>query len=99
MDHSAQRKSSGYAWWFRTGRRRALSSGVAASVPGFNRLAYNLDSRATRRTTYEGFAAAWPSREGEFADKFNNMPKYVVSSTLDEAEWNNSTVLAGDAVE
>ena len=37
------------------------------------------------RVTYEGFAAAWPSREGEFADKFNNMPKYVVSSTLDDA--------------
>jgi dihydrofolate reductase len=51
------------------------------------------------RVTYEGFAAAWPSREGEFADKFNNMPKYVVSSTLDEPEWNNSTVLKGDVAE
>jgi len=51
------------------------------------------------RVTYEGFAAAWPSREGEFADKFNSMPKYVVSSTLDEAQWNNSTVLKGDVVE
>jgi dihydrofolate reductase len=51
------------------------------------------------RKTYEGFAAAWPGREGEFADKFNNMPKYVVSSTLDKAEWNNSTVLDGDVVE
>ena len=51
------------------------------------------------RVTYEGFAAAWPSREGEFADKFNGMPKYVVSSTLEEAEWNNSTVLKGDVVE
>jgi dihydrofolate reductase len=48
------------------------------------------------RVTYEGFAAAWPSREGEFADKFNGMPKYVVSSTLKDPEWNNSTVLAGD---
>ena len=48
------------------------------------------------RVTYEGFAAAWPSREGEFADKFNEMPKYVVSSTLQEAEWNNSTVISGD---
>jgi len=48
------------------------------------------------RVTYEGFAAAWPSREGEFADKFNNMPKYVVSSTLADPEWNNSTVLKGD---
>jgi len=51
------------------------------------------------RVTYEGFAEAWPSREGEFADKFNNMPKYVVSSTLDEPEWQNSTVLKGDVVE
>jgi dihydrofolate reductase len=51
------------------------------------------------RVTYEGFAAAWPSREGEFADKFNSMPKYVVSSTLQEPEWNNSTVLKGDVVQ
>ena len=51
------------------------------------------------RVTYEGFAAAWPSREGEFADKFNTMPKYVVSSTLEEPGWNNSTVLKGDVVE
>jgi dihydrofolate reductase len=48
------------------------------------------------RVTYEGFASAWPSREGEFADTFNTMPKYVVSSTLKDAEWNNSTVLKGD---
>jgi dihydrofolate reductase len=48
------------------------------------------------RVTYEGFAAAWPSREGEFADKFNTIPKYVVSSTLEKADWTNSTVLEGD---
>jgi dihydrofolate reductase len=48
------------------------------------------------RVTYEGFAAAWPQREGEFADKFNSMPKYVVSSTLEDSEWNNTTVLSGD---
>jgi dihydrofolate reductase len=48
------------------------------------------------RVTYQGFADAWPSREGEFADKFNNMPKYVVSSTLSDPEWANSTVLSGD---
>ena len=48
------------------------------------------------RVTYEGFAEAWPSREGEFADKFNTMPKYVVSSTLEDPEWNNTTVLKGD---
>jgi len=57
------------------------------------------DSLLLGRTTYEGFAAAWPEREGPFADKFNTMPKYVVSSTLTDPEWNNTTVLAGDAVE
>lgn len=51
------------------------------------------------RRTYEGFAEAWPSREGEFADKFNDMPKYVVSSTLKDPEWNNSHVLDGDVSE
>jgi dihydrofolate reductase len=51
------------------------------------------------RVTYESFAGAWPSREGEFADKFNSMSKYVVSSTLEDPEWNNTTVLRGDAVE
>jgi dihydrofolate reductase len=50
------------------------------------------------RVTYEGFAGAWPNREGEFADKFNTMPKYVVSSTLEDPEWNNTTVLKGDVV-
>jgi dihydrofolate reductase len=51
------------------------------------------------RRTYEGFAAAWPSMEGEFADKFNSMPKYVVSASLRDPEWNNSTVLKGDVVQ
>jgi dihydrofolate reductase len=60
-----------------------------------------LDSEALLlgRVTYEGFAKAWPSRDGEFADKFNAMPKYVVSSTLEDPEWNNSTVLKGDVPE
>ena len=48
------------------------------------------------RVTYEGFAEAWPSREGEFADKLNNDPKYVVSSTLNDPEWQNTTVISGD---
>jgi dihydrofolate reductase len=48
------------------------------------------------RVTYEGFAAAWPMRDGEFADKFNAMPKYVVSSTLKDPEWSNTTVLDGE---
>jgi dihydrofolate reductase len=58
--------------------------------------AMNSDALLLGRKTYEGFAAAWPSRDGEFADKFNNMPKYVVSSTLKDPEWTNSTVLDGD---
>jgi dihydrofolate reductase len=51
------------------------------------------------RVTYEGFAAAWPSREGPFADRLNNDPKYVVSSTLTEPTWQNTTVLSGNAAE
>jgi dihydrofolate reductase len=51
------------------------------------------------RVTYEGFANSWPSRDGEFADKFNTMPKYVVSSTLTRPEWSNSTVLEGDVAD
>jgi dihydrofolate reductase len=53
------------------------------------------------RVTYEGFAAAWPTMEDEagFAEKMNSMPKYVVSSTLSEASWSNTTVLGGDLVE
>jgi dihydrofolate reductase len=48
------------------------------------------------RRTYEGFAEAWPERDGDFADRFNSMPKYVVSSTLRDPEWANTTVLDGD---
>jgi dihydrofolate reductase len=59
----------------------------------------NSEALLLGRVTYEGFAAAWPSRDDEFADKFNSMPKYVVSSTLEEPDWNNSTVLKGDVVE
>jgi dihydrofolate reductase len=57
------------------------------------------DALLLGRVTYEGFAAAWPSRDDEFANKFNTMPKYVVSSTLDKPDWNNSTVLNGDVAE
>ncbi|MEA2265204.1 MAG: hypothetical protein QOE27_787 [Solirubrobacteraceae bacterium] len=51
------------------------------------------------RVTYEGFAAAWPTMEGDFADKFNRMPKYVVSSTLEDPSWANTTVLRGEVAE
>jgi dihydrofolate reductase len=54
------------------------------------------DALLLGRKTYEGFADAWPSRSGEFADKFNNMPKYVVSSTLSDPDWTNSTVVSPD---
>src|SRR5215208_3501158 len=51
------------------------------------------------RRTYEGFAEAWPSRTGDFADKFNTMTKYVVSSTLGEPEWNNTQAISVDDLE
>jgi dihydrofolate reductase len=50
------------------------------------------------RRTYEFLAARWPSRSGELADRLNDMPKYVVSSTLTDPDWNNSTVLGGDVI-
>jgi dihydrofolate reductase len=54
------------------------------------------DALLLGRVTYQGFADAWPSRTGEFADKFNSMPKYVVSTTLNTLEWNNSHLIKGD---
>jgi dihydrofolate reductase len=56
------------------------------------------DALLLGRVTYEGFAAAWPERQDEagFADKFNSMPKYVVSTTLTDPAWNNSHVIDPD---
>jgi dihydrofolate reductase len=54
------------------------------------------DAQLLGRVTYEGFAEAWPSREGEFADKFNGMRKYVVSASMDTADWSNSVVVKPD---
>lgn len=51
------------------------------------------------RVTYEGFAAAWPSREGSFAEKLNSDPKVVVSTTLSDPQWNNTTVIDSDVVD
>jgi dihydrofolate reductase len=51
------------------------------------------------RVTYEGFADAWPSREGPFAEKLNSDPKVVVSTTLTDPRWNNTTVIASDVVD
>lgn len=59
------------------------------------------DALLLGRITYEGFAKAWPGRKDEvgFADKFNSMPKYVVSKTLKKAEWNNSHIIKNNLVE
>jgi dihydrofolate reductase len=54
------------------------------------------DALLLGRRTYEGFAEAWPSRTGDFADKFNSMPKYVVSENLIDPEWTNTTMLGSD---
>ncbi len=51
------------------------------------------------RVTYEGFAEAWPSREGPFADKLNSDPKYVVSTTLKDPEWENTTVISSNVID
>ena len=57
--------------------------------------AFDSEALLLGRVTYEGFAPAWPTMEGAVADKFNAMPKYVVSTTLVDPEWNNTTVLGG----
>jgi dihydrofolate reductase len=71
--------------------------------PELNRLALDdalgAEAMLMGRRTYEWFAARWPSRSGELADRLNGMPKYVVSSTLVEPEWTNSQVLSGDVVD
>ncbi len=57
------------------------------------------DVQLLGRRTYEGFAAAWPSRDGPFADKINQGRKYVVSNTLTDPTWQNTAVISGDPVE
>jgi dihydrofolate reductase len=76
--------------------------GLIRDRPQLNELALE-EALATEalllgRRTYEWFAARWPSRSGELADRLNSLPKYVVSSTLDDLAWTNSTVLKGDPV-
>jgi dihydrofolate reductase len=85
-------------------RQEPVASGPLARVPEgvalhLLREALGTEALLLGRVTFEAFAAAWPSRDGEFADKFNSMPKYVVSSTLEDPEWNNSKVLGGDVAE
>jgi dihydrofolate reductase len=85
-------------WTFENDRGDLLQS-VAAEVAQFKlEETLNSDALLLGRVTYEDFVALWPSRDGAFADKFNSLPKYVVSSTLADPEW-NSTVLEGDVVE
>jgi dihydrofolate reductase len=61
--------------------------------------AFGAEALLLGRRTYEGFADAWPSYEGPLADKYNGMPKYVVSRTLTQPAWNNTQVLAGELTE
>jgi dihydrofolate reductase len=91
-------------WTFEVDRGEEGDDGVGLRQPReVARLkleeALNSEGLLLGRVTYEEFAALWPSRDGEFADRFNSMPKYVVSSRLDDPQWNNSTVLEGDVVE
>src|SRR6185295_2685567 len=60
---------------------------------------FESDALLLGRVTYEIFAASWPSRTGEFADRINSLPKYVVSRTLEKAEWNNSHLIRENVVE
>ena len=77
--------------------------GLIQDHPGIGKLALDeaLGSEALLlgRRSYEWMAGRWPSRSGELADRLNSMPKYVVSSTLEDPEWSNSTVLKGDVVD
>src|SRR6266704_1313583 len=74
--------------------------GLIKDRPELNKLALDealgTEALLLGRRSYEWFAARWPSRSGELADRLNSLPKYVVSSTLEHPAWNNSTVLKGD---
>jgi dihydrofolate reductase len=84
------------------GFRRGGWVGLIKDRPGLSKLALDeaLGAKALLlgRRTYEWLAARWPSRSGELADSLNSLPKYIVSSSLEDPEWNNSTVLKGDPV-
>ena len=75
--------------------------GLIKDRPGANELALDealgAEALLLGRRTYEWMAGRWPSRSGELAERLNSMPKYVVSSTLEDPDWHNSTVLKGDA--
>ncbi len=77
--------------------------GLIGNNPQLGKLALDealaADAFLMGRRTYEWLAARWPSRTGELADRLNRLPKYVVSSTLENPSWNNSTVLNGDVLD
>jgi len=78
-------------------------AGLLRSSPQLSKLvldeALGAEAWLLGRRSYEWFAARWPSRSGELADRLNSLPKYVVSSTLEQPGWNNSTVLRGDVLD
>jgi dihydrofolate reductase len=84
------------------GFRRGGWVGLIKDRPGANKLALDealgAEALLLGRRSYEWMAGRWPSRMGELADRLNSMPKYVVSSTLEDPDWKNSTVLKGDVV-
>jgi dihydrofolate reductase len=87
------------------GEQTHRHSGWAGELMGPQELQFKLDevleaeAHLLGRVTYESFAGAWPEREGAFADKVNDMPKYVVSTTLRELEWTNCTLIGSNVVE
>jgi dihydrofolate reductase len=85
------------------GFRRGGWVGLIKDRPELNKLALDealgAEALLLGRRSYEWLAARWPSRRGELADRLNSLPKYVVSSTLEHPDWNNSTILKGDVVD
>jgi dihydrofolate reductase len=85
------------------GFKRGGWVGLIKDLPELNQLALDealgAEALLLGRRTYEWLAARWPSRTGELADRLNGLPKYIVTSTLEDPNWNNSTVLKGDAVD
>jgi dihydrofolate reductase len=98
--HANRKEASSWARWSSRSSSRSTASFQFDRGDDGNKFKLDevmaSDALLLGRVTYEGFAEAWPSRTGEFADKFNGMPKYVVSTTLKDPEWNNSTVIADD---
>jgi dihydrofolate reductase len=84
------------------GFRRGGWVGLIKDRPGASELALDealgAEALLLGRRSYEWMAGRWPSRSGELADRLNSLPKYVVSSTLEDPDWSNSTVLKGDVV-